>query len=80
MILHWLIWPKPVIMTAKDIKMKVLAENLTVKTKYADEQGCLYDHRRGRLCDHAVFDAVEARKYSGDDEPIKLIVKPGENK
>ena len=24
------------------------------------------------------FDAVEARKYSGDDEPIKLIVKPGE--
>lgn len=25
------------------------------------------------------FDAVEARKYSGDDEPIKLIVKPGEN-
>ena len=40
MILHWPIWPKPVIMTAKDIKMKVLAENLTVKTKYADEQGC----------------------------------------
>lgn len=27
-----------------------------------------------------VADAVEARKYSGDDEPIKLIVKPGENK
>ena len=26
------------------------------------------------------FDAAEARKYSGDDEPIKLIVKPGENK
>ena len=26
------------------------------------------------------FDAVEARKYSGDDEPIKLIVKPGEEK
>ena len=26
------------------------------------------------------FDAVEARKYSGDDEPIKLIVKPGEDK
>lgn len=24
------------------------------------------------------FDAVEARKYSGDDEPIKLIIKPGE--
>ena len=26
------------------------------------------------------FDEDEARKYSGDDEPIKLIVKPGENK
>jgi hypothetical protein len=25
-------------MIAKDIKMKVLAENLTIKTKYADEQ------------------------------------------
>ena len=25
------------------------------------------------------FDAAEARKYSGDDEPIKLIVKPDEN-
>lgn len=36
MILHWPIWPKPVTMTAKDIKMKVLAENLTIKTKYAD--------------------------------------------
>ena len=24
------------------------------------------------------FDEDEARKYSGDDEPIKLIVKPGE--
>ena len=26
------------------------------------------------------FDEDEARKYSGDDEPIKLIVKPGEEK
>ena len=26
------------------------------------------------------FDEDEARKYSGDDEPIKLIVKPVENK
>ena len=26
------------------------------------------------------FDEQEARQYSGDDEPIKLIVKPGENK
>jgi hypothetical protein len=26
------------------------------------------------------FDEDEARKYSGDDEPIKLIVKPGETK
>ena len=26
------------------------------------------------------FDDNEARKYSGDDEPIKLIVKPDENK
>ena len=25
------------------------------------------------------FDEDEARKYSGDDEQIKLIVKPGEN-
>ena len=24
------------------------------------------------------FDEQEARKYSGDDEPTKLIVKPGE--
>ena len=40
MILHWPTWLKPVTMTAKDIKMKVIAENLTVKTKYADEQGC----------------------------------------
>lgn len=24
------------------------------------------------------FDRAEALKYSGDDEPIKLIVKPGE--
>ena len=24
------------------------------------------------------FDEQEARKYGGDDEPIKLIVKPGE--
>lgn len=32
--------------------------------------------------DHAMllFDDQEARKYSGDDEPIKLIVKPGEEK
>ena len=26
------------------------------------------------------FDEQEARKYSGDDEPIKRIVKPGEEK
>ena len=26
------------------------------------------------------FDEQEARKYSGDDEPIELIVKPGEEK
>ena len=26
------------------------------------------------------FDEQEARKYSGDSEPIKLLVKPGENK
>jgi len=26
------------------------------------------------------FDEQEARKYSDDDEPIKLIVKPGEEK
>lgn len=26
------------------------------------------------------FDKQEARQYSGDDEPIKLIVKPGEEK
>ena len=38
MILRWPIWLKPVTMTEKGIKMKVLAENLTVKTKYADEQ------------------------------------------
>ena len=33
-------------------------------------------------CDLAMlfFDEREARKYSGDDEPIKLIVKPGEEK
>ena len=26
------------------------------------------------------FDEQEARQYSGDDEPIELIVKPGEEK
>ena len=26
------------------------------------------------------FDGQEARQYSGDGEPIKLIVKPGEEK
>ena len=26
------------------------------------------------------FDEQEARQYSGDGEPIKLIVKPGEEK
>ena len=26
------------------------------------------------------FDEQEARQYSGDDEPIELIVKPGETK
>ena len=40
MILRWLTWLKPAIMTVKGIKMKVLAENLTIKTKCADEQGC----------------------------------------
>ena len=62
MILHWPIWLKPVTMTAKDIKMKVLAENLTVKTKYADEQGC----------------SVQAAEYVNGGLAIQLHTADGE--
>lgn len=49
-------------MTAKDIKMKVLAENLTVKTKYADEQGC----------------SVQAAKYVNGGLAIMLRTADGQ--
>ena len=44
MILHWLIWLKPVIMTVKGIKIKVLAENLMIKTKCKDAVECALSH------------------------------------
>ena len=40
MILLWPTWLKPVIMTAKDINMKIIASNMLVKTKYVNEPGC----------------------------------------
>ena len=60
----------------------LLAENERLKVelaKYRDAPvvGYATTNEEGDLA-MLFFDAVEARKYSGDDEPIKLIVKPGE--
>lgn len=62
MILRWPTWPKPVTMTENGIKMKVLAENLAVKTKYADEHGC----------------SVQAAEYVNGGLAIQLHTEDGE--
>ena len=53
----------------------------TELAKYRDAPvvGCATTNEEGDLS-MLFFDEQEARKYSGDDEPIKLIVKPGEEK
>ena len=67
---------------AADAIESLLAENERLKdelAKYRDAPVVAYatTNEEGDLA-MLFFDAVEARKYSGDDEPIKLIVKPGE--
>lgn len=62
----------------------LLAENERLKTdlaKYRDAPCVAYatTNEDGDMT-MLFFDEDEARKYSGDDEPIKLIVKPGEEK
>ena len=62
----------------------LLAENERLKAelaKYRDAPVVGYSttNEEGDLS-MLFFDEQEARKYSGDDEPIKLIVKPGEEK
>ena len=60
---------------------EIAAKRLEEIAKYRDAPVVAYatTNEEG---DHAMllFDEQEARKYSGDDEPIKLIVKPGEEK
>ena len=60
----------------------LLAENERLKdelAKYRDAPCVAYatTNEEGDLS-MLFFDEQEARQYSGDDEPIKLIVKPGE--
>ena len=60
----------------------LLAENERLKAelaKYCDAPVVAYatTNEEGDLS-MLFFDEQEARKYSGDDEPTKLIVKPGE--
>ena len=67
-----------------DAVESLLAENERLKAelaKYRDAPvvGCATTNEEGDLS-MLFFDEQEARKYSGDDEPIKLIVKPGEEK
>ena len=62
----------------------LLAENERLKAelaKYRDAPVVGYSttNEEGDLS-MLFFDEQEARKYSGDGEPIKLIVKPGEEK
>ena len=69
---------------AADLIEQLQAENERLKaelTKYRDAPVVAYatTNEEDDLT-MLFFDAAEARKYSGDDEPIKLIVKPGENK
>lgn len=60
---------------------ELAAKRLEEIAKYRDAPvvGCATTNEEGDLS-MLFFDEQEARKYSGDDEPIKLIVKPGENK
>lgn len=67
---------------AADALESLLAENERLKAelaKYRDAPCVAYatTNEEGDL-NMLFFDEDEARKYSGDDEPIKLIVKPGE--
>ena len=69
---------------AADVIESLLAENERLKAelaKYRDAP-CVAYATTNEEDDLTMlfFDEDEARKYSGDDEPIKLIVKPGENK
>ena len=69
---------------AADAIESLLAENGRLKAeiaKYRDAPEVAYatTNEDGDLA-MLFFDEQEARKYSGDDEPIKLIVKPGEEK
>lgn len=62
----------------------LLVENERLKAelaKYRDAPVFAYATTNGEG-DKAMlfFDEQEARQYSGDDKPIKLIVKPGEEK
>ena len=60
---------------------ELAAKRLEEIAKYRDAPvvGCATTNEEGDLS-MLFFDEQEARKYSGDDEPIKLIVKPGEEK
>ena len=60
---------------------ELAAKRLEEIAKYRDAPvvGCATTNEDGDLS-MLFFDEQEARKYSGDDEPIKLIVKPGEEK
>ena len=67
-----------------DAVESLLAENERLKAelaKYRDAPEVAYatTNEEGDLA-MLFFDEQEARKYSGDGEPIKLIVKPGEEK
>ena len=62
----------------------LLAENERLKAelaKYRDAPCVAYatTNEEGDLA-MLFFDEQEVRQYSGDDEPIELIVKPGEEK
>lgn len=72
------------ITNSADAIESLLAEKERLKTelaKYRDAPCVAYatTNEEGDLS-MLFFDEQEARKYSGDDEPIKLIIKPGEEK
>ena len=60
---------------------ELAAKRLEEIAKYRDVPEVAYatTNEEGDLA-MLFFDEQEARKYSGDGEPIKLIVKPGEEK
>ena len=60
---------------------ELAAKRMEEITKYRDAPVVAYatTNEEGDLA-MLFFDEQEARKYSGDGEPIKLIVKPGEEK